>query len=358
MTERNRVDPFGDLTAEPYRGTWMGNRGGAFDIHSRRSPWASKAWIYCHSEFKERQRVFRDPRRKYTHRLAEFKTLTVGRRTPIRDFDDVLHEQRRGERDVATVASLPSGTFVDADAPRLPQGSFRRCPSSVAVMRPTALITGASRGLGAAIARELAATHDLILGGRTAESLAPIVGELAGSRPLAVDLTDYDAVAAAVADTDRLDVLVHNAGVADIDTVADSSVEQWRHNLEGNVIAVAELTRLLLPALRSANGHVVLINSGAGLRANPGWGPYAASKFALRAFGDALRLEEPSLRVTSVHPGRIDTDMQRALIADEGRDYDPSEFLTPESVALAVANAVATPSDAHPVEIVLRPVAR
>lgn len=142
MTERNRVDPFGDLTAEPYRGAWMSNRGGAFDVHSRRNPWASKAWIYCHLEFKARQRVFRDPRRKYTelfffdeavalaaghrpcgecqhHRLAEFKTLTLGRRTPVRDFDDVLHEQRRGARDVATVASLPSGTFVDASGPTL-----------------------------------------------------------------------------------------------------------------------------------------------------------------------------------------------------------------------------------------------
>ena len=80
------------------------------------------------------------------------------------------------------------------------------------------------------------------------------------------------------------------------------------------MVAVAELTRLLLPALRAANGHVVLINSGAGLRANAGWGAYAASKFALRAFGDALRLEEPALRVTSIHPGRIDTDMQRDII--------------------------------------------
>ncbi|KAA0025015.1 SDR family oxidoreductase [Antrihabitans cavernicola] len=225
-------------------------------------------------------------------------------------------------------------------------------------MRPTALITGASRGLGAAIARELAPTHDLLLGGRSSDSLAPIVAELPGATPWPVDVTDYDAVADAVAGIDSLNVLVHNAGVADIGTIADSSVEQWRYNLEGNVIAVAELTRLLLPALRTANGHVVLINSGAGLRANPGWGPYAASKFALRAFGDALRLEEPSLRVTSVHPGRIDTDMQRALIADEGRDYNPDEFLTPQSVAQAVRNAIETPRDAHPVEIVVRPIAR
>lgn len=220
---------------------------------------------------------------------------------------------------------------------------------------PTALITGASRGLGAAIARELAPTHDLLLGARSADALAPILAELPGATGWPVALTDYPAVAAAASEIERLDVLVHNAGIADLGTVAESSVEQWRSTLEVNLIAVAELTRLLLPALRAANGHVVLINSGAGLRANPGWGSYAASKFGLRAFADALRLEEPTLRVTSLFPGRIDTDMQRAIVADEGREYKPEEFLTPETVAGAVRIAVDTPRDGHPTEIVLRP---
>ncbi|QBJ96463.1 SDR family oxidoreductase [Rhodococcus sp. ABRD24] len=219
---------------------------------------------------------------------------------------------------------------------------------------PTALITGGSRGLGAAIARELAPTHHLILGGRSAESLEPIAGEL-GAAPWPVDLTDHVAVADAVADIDFLDVLVHNAGVAELGTVAETPAEVWRQTLEANVIAVAELTRLLLPALRAANGHVVLINSGAGLRANAGWGAYAASKFALRAFGDALRLEEPTLRVTSIHPGRIDTDMQRAIVAAEGGEYDAGKFLSPTTVASAVRCAVETPRDGHPTEIVLRP---
>lgn len=142
---------------------------------------------------------------------------------------------------------------------------------------PTALITGASRGLGAAIARDLAPTHELLLGASSAASLAPILAELPTATGWPVPLTDYPAVAAAAERVERLDVLVHNAGVADLGTVAESSVEQWRTTLEVNLIAVAELTRLLLPALRAANGHVVLINSGAGLRANPGWGSYAAS---------------------------------------------------------------------------------
>lgn len=225
-------------------------------------------------------------------------------------------------------------------------------------MRPTALITGASRGLGAAIARELAPTHDLFVGARTQDALTALISEIPGARAWPADLTDYDAVAEAVSAITKLDVLVHNAGVADLGTIAESSVEQWRHTLEGNVIAVAELTRLLLPVLRASKGHVVLINSGAGLRANAGWASYAASKFALRAFGDALRLEEPDLRVTSIHPGRIDTDMQREIIGHEGREYNADEFLTAQTVARTVANAIATPRDAHPTEIVLRPIRR
>lgn len=221
-------------------------------------------------------------------------------------------------------------------------------------MRPTALITGASRGLGAAIARELAPAYRLLLGARTAESLRDIRDELPDATPWPVDLTDYAAVATAAAPIERLDALVHNAGVADLGTIAESGVAQWRRTLEANVIAVAELTRLLLPALRAARGHVVLINSGAGIRANAGWGSYAASKFALRAFADALRLEEPSLRVTSVHPGRIDTDMQRAIVAHEGDAYHPERYLKPSTVARAVRTALETPGDAHPTELILR----
>ena len=146
-----------------------------------------------------------------------------------------------------------------------------RLPGNVERMGPTALITGASRGLGAAIARALAPTHDLLLGARTAAALRPILAELPGATGWPVRLTDYPAVADACAPIERLDVLVQNAGIADLDTIAESSVEQWRSTLDTNVIAVAESTRLLLPALRAAGGHVVLINSGAGLRANAGW---------------------------------------------------------------------------------------
>ena len=223
---------------------------------------------------------------------------------------------------------------------------------------PTALITGASRGLGEQIARQLAPTHTLILGGRPSTTLDALAAEL-GATTFAVELTDHESVAAAAESIPSLDVLVHSAGVGStLRTVAETPADEWRHVLEVNLVAAAEMTRLLLPALRAAQGHVVFINSGAGIRANPGWGAYAASKFGLRALADALRGEETALRVTSVFPGRIDTDMQRELVAIEGDDYDASKFLKPSTVAGAVVAAIHTPADAHPTEIVLRPTGR
>ena len=222
--------------------------------------------------------------------------------------------------------------------------------------RPLALITGASRGIGKAIAESLAGTHDLLLGGRDEKTLASRAAELPSARPWPVELTDDQALATAVADIDRLDVLVHSAGISRLGGLTEVTAADWRESYELNVVAVVELTRLLLPALRAAEGHVVLINSGSGLKANPRWGAYAASKFALRAYSDVLRAEEEpnGLRVTSVHPGRTATDMQKAVRDVEGGDFVPEEYMRPESVANVVRAAIETPRDAHVHEIVIR----
>lgn len=223
--------------------------------------------------------------------------------------------------------------------------------------RPLALVTGASRGIGAAVARTLGTTHRLLLGGRDEAALVRQAEHLPDARPWPVDLADTTALPSAVGGITELDVLVHSAGVAGLGTVADSAAEVWRHNCEINIVAVAELTRLLLPALRTANGHVVLINSGQGLTARAGWGPYAASKHALRAYADVLRAEEEpnGLRVTTVYSGRTDTEMQQAVVAREGGTYTPEQYLQPESVADAVRAAVSTSADAHLTELTLRP---
>ena len=221
-------------------------------------------------------------------------------------------------------------------------------------MPGTALITGAGGGIGAAIAEALAPTHTLLLAGRPSARLDSVAERL-GATTWPMDLTDPDDIEAAAEVLAELDVLVHNAGVAFPGRVAESTPEQWRATFEVNVTGAVALTCALLPALRAARGQVIFINSGAGMNASPGLASYSASKFALRAFADSLRTDEPQLRVTSIHPGRVDTEMQRDLVAYEGRDYNTAEFLTPHTVAGVVATVVATPADAHTHEVVIRP---
>ncbi|SRX92829.1 short chain dehydrogenase [Rhodococcus jostii RHA1] [Mycobacterium shimoidei] len=149
-------------------------------------------------------------------------------------------------------------------------------------------------------------------------------------------------------------MLVHNAGVSMPAHVGESTVDQWRTTFEVNVVGAVAVTLALLPALRRSRGQVVFINSGSGRAVSPGMASYSASKFALRAFADSLRADESALRVTTVYPGRVDTDMQRELVAFEGGEYDPTRFLRPETVAEVVANVVATPPDGHVHEVVIR----
>ena len=218
----------------------------------------------------------------------------------------------------------------------------------------TILVTGASRGIGAATARALS-DRDLVLVGRDTDALNSVARDCRSARVVTADLTTADGIAAAAAGIDTLDGLVHCAGVAGLGRVDESDAEQWRHQYEVNVVAVVELTRMVLPALRAMRGDVVVVNSGAGTTAKPGWGAYSASKFALRAFTDTLRGEEPDLRVTSVHPGRVDTAMQRGIVATEGKTYTPDAYLRPESVAAVIRQALEATADAHIAEIAIRP---
>jgi NADP-dependent 3-hydroxy acid dehydrogenase YdfG len=218
---------------------------------------------------------------------------------------------------------------------------------------PTALITGASGGLGLAIAEALGSSHTLLLAGRPSKRLDDAANTVGGT-VVPLDLNDVDAVAARHDIVDELDVLVHNAGVAFPDVLADSRIHDWQTTFNVNVLGPVALTMALLPALRRAKGQVVFVNSGAGLKVLAGMASYSASKFALRAFADSLRAEEPLLRVTSLHPGRIATSMQRRLIEFEGGKYDPKHFLRPETVARAIADVVATPPDGHVHEVVIR----
>lgn len=232
--------------------------------------------------------------------------------------------------------------------------------------RPVALVTGGSRGIGAAIVAELARDHHVLVGGRDHEAVQRVVDQHEHCSPFICDLSDPAAVEAATVDIDRLDVLVHSAGIAEGGTVAETDRETWRLLFDVNVVAVADLTRLLLPHLRRAGdlpepdrrqGQIIMLNSGAGFTAGPGGGPYAASKFALRALTDALREEERGrVRVTSIHPGRTDSDMQRRLQASMGREYVAEEHLTPAAVADTVRLAIDLPEGAMLESLSIRPV--
>lgn len=219
---------------------------------------------------------------------------------------------------------------------------------------PTALITGAGGGIGSAIAEALAPTHTLLLAGRPSTRL-DAVAERLGATTWPLDLADGDGIEAATEIVDQLDVLVHNAGVMLPGAAGESYIEEWRATFEVNVFGAVALTLALLPALRAARGQVVFINSGAGQRVSAGMASYSASKFALRAFADSLRSDEPALRVTTVYPGRVDTDMQQDLVAYEGGEYDPARFLRPGTVAEVVAAAIRTPAEAQLQEVVVRP---
>lgn len=219
---------------------------------------------------------------------------------------------------------------------------------------PTAFITGPAGGLGTAIADALAPTHTLFLGGRPSDRLDALAERL-GATTWPLDLQDSESIASVVEPIDELDVLIHNAGVAFPGRVAESAVDEWRVTFEVNVVGAVALTLALLPALRARRGHVVFINSGAGINASPGLASYTASKFALRGFADSLRNDEKALRVTSIHPGRIDTVMQEDLVAYEGGEYRPERVLSTATVAGIVADTVNAPPEAHIHEVIVRP---
>lgn len=261
----------------------------------------------------------------------------------------------------------------------------------------TYLITGATGGIGAAVAELLHEDgDDLILTGRSAARLEEVARRIAGTGPsterrpsgragsagevpeagntgpagehmaaggtrapvrtMELDLSDPAGIEASLAGVELppLDGVVHSAGIVELGTVAETRPDTWREHLAVNVAAPAELTRLLLPALRAADGHVVFVNSGSGLRARPGWGAYAASKHALRALADSLRDEEPGLRVTSVYPGRTASEMQRKVRIQEGAEYDPAEFMSARTVATVIVNALRTPRDATVTDVSVR----
>ncbi|MFF1903230.1 SDR family oxidoreductase [Kitasatospora sp. NPDC058218] len=223
------------------------------------------------------------------------------------------------------------------------------------------LITGAGSGIGAVLAERLAERgDDLWLLARDARRAAELRERFPGAQTLVGDLGAPAKLSWALghqAPPIELDSLLHVAGVVELGQVGELPVKAWQDTLNVNLVAPAELTRLLLPSLRLVKGHVVFVNSGAGLNAHADWSAYAASKHGLKALADSLRLEEHAngVRVTSVYPGRTATAMQVKVHQQEGKAYDAERWIDPESVVKALLTALDLPRDAEITEITVRP---
>lgn len=219
----------------------------------------------------------------------------------------------------------------------------------------THLVTGAGSGIGAVVAERLHARGDrLVLLARSEERADALRTTYAGADVHVADLGWPESVES-LSLPDELDSVVHSAGVVELGAVGELSVDDWATQLRVNLVAPAALTRVALPALRAARGTVVFVNSGAGLTAHPGWSAYAASKHGLKALADSLRGEEPSLRVTTVYPGRTGTPMQAKVHEQEGKEYDASAWIRPETVADAILHVLDLPRDATIPDVSVRP---
>jgi NADP-dependent 3-hydroxy acid dehydrogenase YdfG len=215
----------------------------------------------------------------------------------------------------------------------------------------TALVTGASSGIGAATVRALAAAgFDVVAAARRLERCEQLARDV-GGRAFRLDVTDPDSVAEIAEALPEVSALINNAGGAlGLEPVAEADEEKWREMYETNVLGVVRMTKTLLPALeRSGDGHVVVVGSVAGVEVYPGGGGYTAAKHAANAVVRTLRLEllGKPIRVSEVAPGMVKTDF--SLVRFEGdREradavYEGTTPLTGDDVADAIAYVVTRP---------------
>lgn len=229
-----------------------------------------------------------------------------------------------------------------------------------------AVVTGASGGIGKAIALGLAAQEAaLCLVGRNLKTLE-IVAESA--RAIASDIKSYQVNLTKDDNIQKLktylqrdfgyaDILIHCAGVFSMGSLECASIEDLDWQYKTNVRVPYLLTQKLLPMIKSRRGQIVFINSSVGLSARANAGQYAATKHALKAIADSLRAEvnASGIRILSIYPGRTATPMQASICKREGKPYNPERFMQPEDVAEVVINALTLPRSAEVTDIHIRP---
>ncbi len=238
--------------------------------------------------------------------------------------------------------------------------------------RPTrTLVTGASSGIGEATVRRLAAEGHRVAGlARRRERLTTLAEETGGVA-IPCDVSDptqaAEGVAAAARALGGIDVLVNNAGVFRLGTIADAPVEDWQAMVDVNVVGLLAVTQAAIPHLRaSAHPDVVFVSSMSGRRVpRPTATVYAATKHATHAIAAGLRKElfDDGVRVTTVSPGIVETDLvadQAAHDATAARFHERMRSLgvTPEEIAEAIAQALQRPHGLSTVEVSLVPTAQ
>ncbi|MCG7503979.1 SDR family NAD(P)-dependent oxidoreductase [Mesorhizobium retamae] len=234
-----------------------------------------------------------------------------------------------------------------------------------------ALVTGASSGIGEATALALSmAGADVAIVARRAERLKALAEriEKAGGKVFAIeaDIARANSAQGLVNDVlahgKRLDIIVNNAGVMLLSPVSEAHSEDWRQMIEVNLVALMELTRAALPHLKESKGHIVNVSSVAGRVANPGAAGYAATKFGVVAFSEALRREvyADKVRVTVIEPGMVETELgdhitNPGMKANLEQRRAAMEPLQSEDIAAAVLFAVTQPPRVNVNEILIRP---
>jgi NADP-dependent 3-hydroxy acid dehydrogenase YdfG len=230
------------------------------------------------------------------------------------------------------------------------------------------LITGASSGIGASIARELsAAGAKVVLGARRTDRLEQLADELRaqGGEVLtcSLDVTNRADVAAfaeaAREKFGRVDVIVNNAGLMPLSPMASLKVDEWDRMVDVNIKGVLYGIAAVLPEMTSrGSGHIINIASIGALQVVPTAAVYCATKYAVRAISDGLRQERNDIRVTCIHPGVVESELANTItdpVAAEGMKAYRAIALQPSAIARAVRFAIEQPEDVDVNEIVVRP---
>ena len=232
--------------------------------------------------------------------------------------------------------------------------------------KQVAVVTGASSGIGRALALELAARGaSLCLVGRQLETLEAVAGAAQGAASnkycyradLSVSGEVDELVARIRRELPSVDILVHCAAMIGLGPVGAATADQLDMHYRTNLRAPYVLTQGLLPALKARQGQVLFVNSSAGLAARANAAQYAASKHALKALADALREEvnPAGVRVLSLFLGRTASPMQAAVHAAEGKAYQPQLLAQPDDIAALAVHALTLPRSIEVTEISMRP---